>query len=109
MNPMLKDLLKRLYDRAPFKQPIFEQMRRVLRLPEPFYRHLLFRGVFTTEVGPGSFRMQHYGYQIENELFWGGLTAGYEGTSLKLWKELCASAQTVIDGGANTGVYSLVA
>ena len=46
---------------------------------------------------------------IENEIFWNGLTGGWEKASLALWIELCSSSDTIFDIGANTGIYSLIA
>jgi FkbM family methyltransferase len=105
----LKGFLHALYDRAPLKQPLFELARRVGTPPERLYRHLLFRGVFETRVDDRSFLMQHYGFQVENELFWSGLNGRWEGASLSLWTRLCRTAQVIIDVGANTGVYALAA
>jgi FkbM family methyltransferase len=45
---------------------------------------------------------------IENELFWRGLE-GYDPTSVRLWMTLAAGARTVLDIGANTGLFSLTA
>lgn len=56
-----------------------------------------------------SFAIRHYGYQIENEIFWTGLTQGWEKESIKIWIKLCESANTIVDVGANTGLYSLIA
>lgn len=53
--------------------------------------------------------MKHYGYQLENEIFWGGLTNGWEKVSMQLWISLCSNSRIILDVGANTGVYSLVA
>ena len=55
-----------------------------------------------------SFKIEHFGQQIENELFWNGLDGGWEKTSIRLWKELCRDAKVILDIGANTGLYSLV-
>jgi FkbM family methyltransferase len=52
--------------------------------------------------------MHHQGYLVENDLFWRGL-AGWEKVSLEVWKRLCASAHVIMDVGANTGVYALLA
>lgn len=52
--------------------------------------------------------MKHYGYMIENELFWYGLDNAWEKASFKLWKELSKNAKTILDIGANTGIYSLI-
>jgi FkbM family methyltransferase len=104
-----KTLLAKLYVIIPFKQQVFEVLRTCLPLPETIYRHLHFKGVFKVKVDGGkSFRMRHYGYVIENEVFWGGL-AGWEKVSLELWKRLCKNSRVILDIGANTGLYALLA
>ncbi len=105
---MIKQALKEAYAALPFKQQLFRLIR-PLRPPQRLYRHLHFHGVITVPVpGHGSFRMRHRGYLIENELFWRGL-AGWEPVSTDLWTRLCEGASTIIDVGANTGVYTLLA
>lgn len=74
------------------------------------YRHLHFRGVIEVPLPTGgSFVIRHHGFTVENSLFWEGLTGGWEGKSLELWLRLCQSSSTIVDVGANTGVYALVA
>ena len=51
----------------------------------------------------------HYGFQIENEIFWSGITGGWEKDSLKIWIELCKRSSVIFDIGANTGIYALIA
>jgi FkbM family methyltransferase len=46
---------------------------------------------------------------IENDLFWNGFGNGYEGTSLRVWSRLVPHAGVIVDVGANTGIYTLVA
>jgi FkbM family methyltransferase len=46
---------------------------------------------------------------MENDLFWNGFGNGYEGTSLQIWRRLAPHAQVILDVGANTGIYALVA
>jgi FkbM family methyltransferase len=53
--------------------------------------------------------MFHFGDEIENELFWEGLPGRRERVSMELWLRLCEKAQVILDVGANTGIYSLVA
>jgi FkbM family methyltransferase len=104
---VIKDVLRKAYRRVPFKQPVFEAMRRLGAPPENVYKHLHFQGVFETKVGNRSFKMRHHGFEIENQLFWAGGNGGWERVSLGLWQKLCARAQVIYDIGANTGVYAL--
>ncbi len=74
-----------------------------------FYSHLWFVGEFSVKFeNKEMFRMMHYGYQIENQLFWDGIF-GWEPKSTYLWAQLCKKSNVIIDIGANTGVYSLIA
>ena len=105
----VRGALGRLYDLLPGKRIVLDPLRRMVRLPEPVFRHLHFRGIFTVRAGPGSFRLRHHGTQIENEIFWMGLEGGWEPATLRLWLRLAATAATVVDVGANTGVFALAA
>jgi FkbM family methyltransferase len=109
MQLNLKRHVKNAYEWLPLKQPVFELLRRTVKVPEPIYRHLFFKGIFSTQIDGTSFRMHHYGYLVENEVFWSGLMGNFEGVSLGLWKKLCANANNILDIGANTGLFSLVA
>jgi FkbM family methyltransferase len=64
----------------------------------------------SVSVEKKSFLLQNPGFTtIENEIFWFGLEKGWEKISMKLWIELVKNSDTILDIGANTGVYSLVA
>lgn len=103
-----KQLLKHLYDALPFKQAMFRVLR-LFPIPQRLYQHLYFKGIISVPVPEsGSFRIRHHGYMIENELFWRGIE-GWEKISLELWMRLCRRSDTIIDVGANTGVYALIA
>lgn len=106
----MKKALKLVYNRLPFKQPLFNMVKRLWQPPDHVYRHLYFKGLFTVAVSKTEqFRIQHYGYELENELFWKGIAGGWEKVSIGLWTRLCRQASVIVDIGANTGVYSLVA
>jgi len=93
--------------RFPF---VHRAIRSVWRPPERIYRHLYFDGVFTVEVSPAaSFTMESRGHLLENDLFWSGFANGWEAEPLRLWRELCATSNYILDVGANTGVYALAA
>lgn len=105
----VKSFLKRCYAALPYKQPAYTVLRSIVSVPEPIHRHLHFTGVISVAVGKhGTFRIMHHGDLIENELFWQGLS-GWEKVSIELWVRLCEHANMIIDIGANTGVYALVA
>ena len=101
-------ILKYLYDILPFKKNVFCFIR-PLNLPYNIIKHLHFKGIFKVNIENRNFSIMHYGYQIENELFWYGLLNGWEKISMKLWVDLSKESQVIFDIGANTGVYSLVA
>jgi FkbM family methyltransferase len=101
-------LAGRFYDRLPCKQPVLSMLK-PLGLPHSIYRHLHFIGEFEVATPRGPFRRFHHGDEIENELFWEGLPGRRERVSMELWMGLCQKAQVILDVGANTGIYSLVA
>lgn len=106
----LRQLAHSIYDNVPFKQRLFELMRSIMPLPETVYRHLHFKGVFKVPTGQQtSFLVRHYGYQVENDLFWAGFGKGWEATSLVVWSRLAQQSTVILDIGANTGVFALAA
>jgi FkbM family methyltransferase len=104
----MKNFLKSIYNLIPFKKQLFLLLR-PFSIPKSIYQHLYFKAVFKVKFKDRQFLIEHFGYQIENELFWSGLTNGWEKISMRLWIELCSDSKTIIDVGANTGIYSLVA
>jgi FkbM family methyltransferase len=94
---------------APF---VYKVVRGVWTPPPSVFEHLYFNGVFTVRLPfpkGASFKMEHRGHQVENDLFWRGFGKGWEGRSLMAWAERCKSASVIIDVGANTGVFALAA
>jgi FkbM family methyltransferase len=77
-------------------------------LPHFIYKHLAFKGPFSFKVEGKEIKMIHYGSYLENGLYWEGIQ-GFEPVSLNLWTQLSKQADVIIDVGANTGVFSLVA
>ena len=104
----MKKLFKSIYHIIPFKKYLFLCIRRFLILPEKTFRHLSFHGKFKVRIDNGkSFNISHYGYQIENELFWMGLK-GWEPVSIKSWLEYSKKSKVIVDIGANTGIFALL-
>ena len=107
---MIKKYLKKVYKKIPFKKEFYQVFRKYFKPSKNLYQHLHFIGVFNIKIeGKKSFKMKHYGYQIENEVFWKGIYGGWEKVSLQLWAELCKRSDTIFDIGANTGIYALLA
>lgn len=106
----MNKLFKIIYNFIPFKRDFFYLIKTFWKPKETIYRHLHFVGIFKVKINQSkTFKIKHYGYQIENEIFWSGLTEGWEKESVKLWIELCKCSEIIFDIGANTGMYSLIA
>jgi len=103
-------ILKIIYKIIPFKKEIYSMIKGIYTPSKSIYQHLHFEGVFKVQVSMKSnFKIRHYGYQVENEIFWNGIYNGWERHSLQLWAELCKRSKIIFDIGANTGVYALMA
>ncbi len=102
----LRVRVKKLLEWIPFKKQFFQFLKHA-PVPERVYKHLHFKGWFTVNVDSAHFVMYHYGFQLENEIFWRGFD-GWERTSLRTWKILSRNARVIVDIGANTGLYALL-
>lgn len=105
----LKKILKLIYDIVPLKKELFLLCKLICKFPNRVYRHLYFKGVFNISIEGKKIKMHHFGYQLENEIFWTGITGEWDSVSFPLWIELCKISNSIMDIGANTGVYSLIA
>ena len=106
----MKSLVKYVFSIIPFKKQLFTLLKSIWNPPEEIYQHLYFKDIFTIKVDERiTFKMRHYGFQLENQIFWKGLRNGWEKESIKLWIELCKHSNVIFDIGANTGVYALIA
>ena len=107
---MFKSFVKTLYANLPFKPAVMHAVRRVWQPPEKIYRHLHFKGPIALDLPNGAaMRINHFGNQVENDLFWAGFGNGWESASLITWLWIVRDAEVVLDIGANTGVYGLSA
>ncbi|HXG85364.1 MAG TPA: FkbM family methyltransferase [Pyrinomonadaceae bacterium] len=106
----MKQIAKLIYKWIPFKQQFFSLVRIFAAPGESVYKHLHFKGTLVVPVDKThSFRIEHYGFELENSLFWEGIENGWEKTSVSLWIKLVRQAEVIFDVGANTGIYSLIA
>ena len=98
LNLYLMKILKIIYNIIPFKKQFF-------KLSHNIYKHLTFKGIFEVKISSDSkFKIMHYGYYLENEIFWNGINEGFEKESIKLWIKLCSFSNNIIDAGSNTGI-----
>ena len=104
----MKKTLRHIYNLVPLKKFLFMFVR-LFNPPESVFKHLYFIGIFRVKFDGKKFLIKHYGYEIENDVFWKGIPEGWERVSMKLWIELCRESNVIMDIGANTGIYSLVA
>jgi len=106
----LRRTLKRLFLGAPFKRELFLALKKVWTPPQSLYRHIYFDGPFDVQVLDRRLRLINGGaFEVETDIFWTGLPGAWERRSLAAWITLCREARVILDVGANTGVYSLVA
>lgn len=103
----MKQILKFFYKSIPFKKNIFYLLK-WMKLPDTITKHLYFEDVFKVKCDENYFLIKHYGFQLENEIFWKGLSNGWEKISVELWIELSRKSSIIFDIGANTGIYSLI-
>ena len=107
----LRRVARMLYACVPGKRHLAAALRRVVHPPWRWYRHLHFTGPMRVAFEDGvGFRMVHHGHQVENDLFWAGIGGRWERRALLLWRALATHCTgSILDVGANTGVYALIA
>jgi FkbM family methyltransferase len=102
------ELFRFAYKTIPFKRNFFTFLRRIYTPPRFINQHLYFDGKFDVKFDDARFAMINYNQSIETSVFWNGLE-GYEKSSMRLWAALCRDSAVILDIGANSGLYSLVA
>ena len=105
---MLKQGLKSLYKAIPFKKQAFSCLKQVWTPTASIYRHLHFKSVFRVDHKDCRFLIRHYGYQLGNEIFFSGLTGGWEKVSMALWIDLCRQSNFILNIGANIRIVEPV-
>ncbi len=94
----------------PAKRGVAGLLKNQTYLMEKLYKDLRFIGIFDVNFQNTTFKLYNPGFTtIENEIFWKGIEGGWEKISLNIWSEISKDAKVVLDIGANSGIYSLVA
>ena len=79
-------------------------------LPQRIYRHMGFKGTFVFKIEKNKLRFTNVRELIANDIFYSGIFGNFEGETLRLWYEISKEANgLVLDIGAFSGIYSLVA
>jgi FkbM family methyltransferase len=105
----MKELLRKFYRALPLKLPLFLWLRSRFTLNPALWTHLYFEGPFEVPLAGKVVKLENYNCSLETEIFWAGFEHGYEPLSQQIWIELCRRSNTILDVGANTGLYSLIA
>ena len=80
------------------------------RLPQRIYRHMGFKGTFVFKIEKNKLRFMNTRDEISNDIFYSGIFGNFEGETLRLWYEISKEVNgLVLDAGAFSGIYSLVA
>ena len=80
------------------------------RLPQRIYRHMGFKGTFVFKIEKNKLRFINVRDVIANDIFYSGIFGNFEGETLRLWYEISKEVNgLVLDIGAHSGIYSLVA
>ncbi|MCW2999729.1 MAG: noeI [Solirubrobacterales bacterium] len=89
--------------------PFARLMASGVSVPRSISHHLPYTGEFVTRCPDGGeFRMDSRGDLIESLVYWDGVFA-HDAECIAAWIELARSSRVVLDVGANTGLYSLIA
>jgi FkbM family methyltransferase len=107
MNQYIKKFARGLLP-DPVKKVVLESLRHLFVPPTVVRNILAYDGTFVVDVLGHELEMQYTNRWIENDLFWRGMFA-YEGASVRAWLALAKRARTIVDVGANTGLFSLTA
>ncbi|MCU0416101.1 MAG: FkbM family methyltransferase [Cytophagaceae bacterium] len=107
----MKHFLSYCYSLIPFKKYIYSCCKRFISLPPSIFRHLHFKGEFSIGLDNAStLTLYHPGkdFSMESDHFWKGEGA-CEPYSIKAWTFWAKTATHILDIGANTGTYALLA
>jgi len=107
---MIKQYFKRLIQ-SHLGRYLFPMLRLFFTPSAKLRKSLLFTGKVKIMVSPQiHFFLLNKNFYSETDFFWLGFEkCEWESQTRKLWVKLCQNADSVLDIGANTGFYSLLA
>lgn len=104
---MIKRVFKKIYSAVPFKKNILDFIKLVFSPRYKIYKHLYFNGQFEVKLeNKESFQMHHYGYEIENSIYWKNTIGGCEKVALDIWLKLGKRTNNIFAVDFNTGIYA---
>ncbi len=86
-------------------------LTKTLRIPNnKFYKDIRYTGELNVKLNNKELKLISTGGTIENKIFWKGIDNSLEPETIWIWKylSLLPETKTVLDIGANTGIYSLI-
>lgn len=107
--------LRLAYFIIPFKYYILSLLRLFYKPTSLLLNNLSFSGIFKVKFREINIKIINYtirGFTLENSLFWYGISEKnnfIEIQSVDLWYQLSKKSKVIMDIGANTGFYSLLA
>jgi FkbM family methyltransferase len=109
MKHIIFKIVISLWKILPMKLFLSKQLKKSNFLILKLYKDLRFKGEMKVNFDNYSFNLNNPGYTtIENEIFWKGIK-GWEKCSVSLWIDLSKEAHAILDIGANTGIFTLIA
>ena len=94
----------------PLKKQLFIVLKFFVRPSKTIYQHFHFKGLISVPLqNANPILIESRGDISENQLFWAGLEGWYECKSIEIWQRLVCQSSVILDIGANSGIYSLVA
>lgn len=110
----LSKQLKRLIKTSLIKvSPIgfYTQVKKYYVPPQSIIHKITFKGAFPIDIfGQAKAKLYNSTFTIETILFWQGFSeSDWELTSRKVWAELVKTQDVILDIGANSGVFSIIA
>ena len=113
MNLVIKKPLEIIFGfMVPLLKPSFVQraLRNIgFRIPYRLAKKLNYKGIVSFTVNNKVLNLQSHNTPIEIFIFWYGIFGIWEAAQLRIWSHLVKQHDYILDIGANTGVYSLIA